>query len=223
MTVLGFELPMLVAALFGVATVGVGMAAYQYRSEVTQLRNGATPADLNPGDTVTIDDVPDTPGASVTVPTPDLAGSRFGVLGELLALWRNRKKKRRLGKKGYVRWQLVGETWESPRYIKPEKKAGGVGEYELDGETYFFPTKAMRPAPRFGLQTVIHKRGIADPINLDDPDEYAVPADVLNEYLTKRVTSSAPGLMEQFDVDTSDAIKIAIAVVIVAAAAQQYL
>jgi len=225
MTPLGVELPMLAAAVFGVTAVGFAAATLQYRQEATALRDGATLTDLDPGEAVeiTVDEVPaDEPG-TVDVPEPDLAGARFGVVSELWAVWRDHKKKRRLGKKGYVRWQVVGETWEPARYIKPKKKAGGLGEYELDGETYLFPVEAMRPSPRYGMQTVIHKRGISDPINLSDPAEYAVPADVLKEYLTKRVTSTAPGLLDKLDVDTSDAIKIAIAVVIVAAAAQQYL
>jgi hypothetical protein len=225
MTVFGIEVSWLAAVGLGVTAVGLAAATMQYRRDAMQLRDGATLADLEPGETVecTVDEVPaDEPG-TVDVPEPDLARPRFGVASELWAVWRDHKKKRRLGKKGYVRWQLVGETWEPARYIKPKKKAGGLGEYELDGETYLFPVEAMRPSPRYGMQTVIHKRGISDPINLSDPAEYAVPADVLKEYLTKRVTSTAPGLLDKLDVDTSDAIKIAIAVVIVAAAAQQYL
>jgi len=52
----------------------------------------------------------------------------------------------------------------------------------------------MVPSERQGAWTVMHRKGNADPINPDDQDELAIPADALADYLSRGVTVDPPGL-----------------------------
>lgn len=216
----GVEPVVLLGGGLGAATFAGGYAAYQYHTADSTGRDDSAGADASPaGEGVrVVDEYPDAEG--LEVPAPDVTGHRFGTLFEMLTLWRARKKRKRLGKKGYVRWYVVGETWEPARFVKPDKKAGGLGEYELDGETYLFPERAMRPAPRYGLPTVVHQRGVSDPVNLDEPEDYAVPVDELSDYLTKRVTTDVGGFL---NVTARNVVMIAMALLILAVVARRYL
>lgn len=126
------------------------------------------------------------------------------------------KKREKLLGDGYIEWWLVGDTVER-KFIKPDQKGGGIPEKEVDGDTYLFPRSALVPS-KGGMWTCIHKRGEADPINLSDPAQDAIPADVLKEYLDLRVSATAPGILEGLGVDMGDLLKIGIGVIIAYAA-----
>lgn len=151
----------------------------------------------------------------VELPPPDLKTTRWGPLGELWKLRKSRRKRQRLAAKGYVQWYLIKNTFPQPKYIQPEDQGGGIWEYKHNGERYLFPKEAMLPSEQQGMWTVVHKAGEADPINLDDPTKHSIPAQVLEEYLHMRPSSSAPSFLDRFDIDADDAIKYAIAGIIV--------
>ena len=139
-------------------------------------------------------------------------------------VWRTRKwlkKRQKLIGDGYVQWFLIGDSFNQARFVKPERKGGGIPELEVDGQTYLFPRDALVPSSD-GMWTCLHREGEADPINIRDPARLAIPADELKEYLDLRVSSSAPGLLDGLGLDTGDLIKIAVAGLIGYALFQQF-
>ena len=132
------------------------------------------------------------------------------------------KKRQKLIGDGYVQWYLIGDAVNHPKFVKPERKGGGIPELEVDGETYLFPRDALVPSED-GMWTCIHRVGEADPINIRDPARLSIKADELKEYLDLRVSSSAPGLLDGLGIDASDAVKIMIALIIAYAIFQQVL
>lgn len=157
---------------------------------------------------------------SLRMPQPNLKTTRFGWFSKVWRIHRHYKKRKKLANKGYVEWYLIDGVWPEPKFIQPEDKGGGLYEYETDGNTYLFPARAMMPNERQGIRTVVHKKGEADPVNLRDPSTNAIPADVLDEYLQLRPTSSPPSWLSQFDVSAEDMVKYAIAAVIAIAVLQ---
>lgn len=149
-----------------------------------------------------------------TVEAPDISGARFGTVGMLYRMYRQRQKERKYADKGYVKWYLVGSGWPSPKYVKPEGKGGGVPEYEYEGDTYLFPVRGRMASRDSGMFVAIHKEGEAEPLNLRDPTENAIKADELKEYLTKRVNTSPPSFFDKFDLGADELIKYSIAAII---------
>jgi len=149
-----------------------------------------------------------------TIEPPEISGARFGALGMLWRMYRQRRKERKYADEGYVQWYLVGAGWPEPKYVKPEGEGGGIPEYEHNDETYLFPTRGRMASRDSGMWTVIHKEGESEPINLRDPTENAIKADELKEYLTKRVTSSPPSFFDNFDLSADNLIKYSIAAII---------
>lgn len=150
-------------------------------------------------------------GDVVTLFEPNLETARWGAVQELWRLRRHRKKRRRLAKKGYVQWYLVGSNWPSPKFVKPESHGGGMLELKHDGERYLFPRSALVPSVDQGMWTVIHKRGEADPLNLQDPSRNPIPTDELEQYLNTRVMAKPPGLLDKLDIDSDDVVKYGLA------------
>lgn len=139
---------------------------------------------------------------------PHLKRTAFEKYLGLLATYRHQRKRRKLAGKGYVQWYLVDSGWPRPKYIKPEDEGGGEFEYEYGGETYLFPSEAMVPDRDAGLWTVVHQRGNAKPINVAKPDEFAISAKQLNDYVTSRVTIEPPSWFSNLDAE--DLIKYGI-------------
>jgi len=131
------------------------------------------------------------------------------------------KKREKLIGDGYVQWYLIGDAVAQPKFVKPKRKGGGIPELDHDNETYLFPRKALVPSED-GMWTCIHREGEADPINIRDPARLSIKADELKEYLTMRVSSSAPGFFDGLGLDMGDLIKIAIAGLIGYAMFQQF-
>lgn len=131
---------------------------------------------------------------------------------KLWRLYKNDKGKKKIGEEGYIRWYLIDDTISEPKYIKPERKGGGVAEYEYEGEPYLFPEDALVPDAKTGMWTAVHKRGDAMPLNLGTPGKPAIPVDELKEFFNKRVTSSPPSWVDNLfgDMETADLMKIVI-------------
>lgn len=152
---------------------------------------------------------------------PDLAGSGWGIIGDFL-LWKNRRRKeKKLAKKGYIRWHLVDGTWSTPKYVKPEQMGGGIRELKHDGIRYLFPENSKLPDPRSGMWTYVHKKGEAQPLNLNDPSKLAIQGDELDKYITNKVTSDPPSFWDKLDVEGDFLIKGAVAAIILVAVMQR--
>lgn len=146
----------------------------------------------------------------VELPRPEISNARFGLLGQLWKMRQHYRKEEKLLSKGYVKWFLISDTWPEAKYVKPDAKGGGLYVHREDGEPYLFPQNAMIPDSRQGIRTVIHKRGEADPINLNEPSDVSIPTDVLDEYLTMSVTSSPPSFWDNLGWDTADLVRLAV-------------
>lgn len=172
------------------------------------------------GERVDEDELPEDDDDLQLVEAPRIGTPKWGAVG---LYWRARKKRRkekRYADKGYVKWYLVESGWPTPKFVKPEGKGGGIPEYKHDGDTYLFPKEAALPDRDSGMFTVVHKKGESEPLNLTDPTENAIKADEISEWLTKRVTSSPPGLLDKFDFDAEDIIYIALGAIILVALLQ---
>lgn len=141
------------------------------------------------------------------LPEPELQTARWGWPQKLYRMHRQHKKRRKLANRGYVQWYLIDDTYPTPKFVKPETKGGGIPEYEYDEERYLFPKDAMVASEQQGLWTIVHKKGEADPVNLRDPTEYAVPADTLENYLDMRVNTEPPSWLDQFDLEPAEIFK----------------
>lgn len=145
---------------------------------------------------------------------------KVGKVRQWWRTWRWLKKRRKLIGDGYVKWKLIGDSVNRAKFIKPERKGGGIPEYEHEGETYLFPPGAKVPSED-GLWVFMHRRGEADPINIRDPARLSLPADELKEYLDLRVSASAPGFFDSLGIDVGDMIKIMVGLIIAYAVFQQ--
>ncbi|WP_225334253.1 hypothetical protein [Halomicrobium urmianum] len=173
------------------------------------------PEDVTPA----VDEDPDEDPDVVTLDPPRLK-SRLGTFGKVWKQYKHQRKLQKLAGKGYVRWYLVEDSFPSPKFVKPEKKGGGVRELEHNGQRYLFPREAFLPDRSTGMWTVVHKSGELDPIPLHDPTEYALSADQAEEWLNMRVTSKAPSLFDRIDMDKSDVMTYLIAGIIALAVLQ---
>lgn len=185
-------------------------------TDADQPSSGGLP---EPGD---LDDALDDDAESPQV--VDLEPPRMSDVGTLRQIYYTRrylKKREKLLGDGYVQWFLVHDTFPRPRFIKPNKKSGGVPEYEHGGMTYLFPESTMMPSSD-GMWTVVHKVGEAEPINLREPGELAIPGDVLKEYLERRVTSTPPSLFDTLDIDAQTVITLLISAIIAFALFNQF-
>jgi hypothetical protein len=142
---------------------------------------------------------------------------------ETFPTWKLRKqlkKRQKLLDEGYVEWYLIDDAFPRPTYVQPTNR-DGVPEVRHDGDRYLFPRAAALPNKATGMWTFVHRRGFSDPLNLRDADEHAIPADVLDEYLSMSVSSSPPSLFDKFDVDGQTLLYAGLALVLVLGAAYQ--
>lgn len=156
----------------------------------------------------------------VDLAPPDIHEGWFATIREFWRLRRHRKKRKKHAKQGYIKWLLINGTYPEAKYVKPKPRGGGLYEYKYKGQRYLMPREAMLPSTREGMWTVVHKEGEVDPINLRDPSAHAIKGDILDEYLTLRVTSSPPSLFDKINLDPKNAITYAIAALIIIVALQ---
>lgn len=184
-----------------------------------------TPADdpFGPGlpDPETDSDDSQIPDA-VEIDPPEYS-SRWGAVGNAIRQYRHNKKRKKIAGEGYVQWYLIEDGWPKPKFVKPERKGGGVRELEHDGEIYLFPREAFLGDRRTGAWTVIHRKGELDPINLQEPREHALDADTAKEWAELTVTSSPPGFLESLDISTEELMTYLIFGIIALAVGQQVL
>jgi hypothetical protein len=150
--------------------------------------------------------------------------STSGSGGRIAALnaYRYQRKRQRKARKGYIQWYLIdGSTFPEPRFVKPKSKAGGIPELDHDGGTYLFPRESMAISEREGMLVAVHVKGESEPVNLSDPVRESIDAEVLDEYLTMRVTSSPPSLLDNIDIDPQTILYAAVGIVLLWAVFQQ--
>jgi len=174
----------LVAGGVGFACAG-SIAGYALRSPGTVTESG----------TIDVDDLPADAEGYVSLPAPDLSGSRFGLLGRLWTLYKHHIRRRRLAKKGYVQWyRIENGTFSGPHYVRPEADAESpIPFVSHDDGRYFFPDAAMVTDTSVGMWTAVHRKGEADPINLRDGDADAIPAEAAEAWSEMTVTAQKPG------------------------------
>jgi hypothetical protein len=211
----GYPVELVVTAAIAVTAVGlvVGALVWRYQAQesdeeetVPELVEGA--GEIHRGEDGE-DDV-------VELERPDVSSSPLGVLATVRWL----RKQRKMARKGYVKWYVVDGAFPTARFVKPTGEGGGIPQVSHDGDKYLFPKDAMVPDATAGTWVCMHKKGQADPINVRYPDEYAISADELDEYLQQMVTSSPPGLFDKFNLSAQDALLYAMAGVIVFAVLQ---
>lgn len=178
---------------------------------------------------------PDSPPAVDETPTPETAETpdqapedeadpevveldppRMDTGGKLRQMWRTRrylKKREKLIGDGYVQWFLIEDTFPRPKFVKPSRYGAGIAELEHDGERYLFPDQAMLPSDD-GMWTVVHRKGEADPMNIKEPSELAIPSDRLEEYLNLRVQTTPPSWLDAMDLNASTIITLGVAAII---------
>lgn len=123
----------------------------------------------------------------------DKARKQDGKLKSFFGAYTGERKRQKALSKGYVRWHLVGSSFEKPKYVDPERKQGGtVPELEYDNETYVFPENASVPSQSEGVPVFVHREGESEPLDLRDSWGEAIDAGALREYLDTRVTSTSP-------------------------------
>jgi hypothetical protein len=158
-----------------------------------------------------------TESAVVRMPKPDLKTGRFGLLGKYYRIHKTHKRRRKLARKGYVRWFLVDETFPEPKFVKPELDGSGLPEVRQDGVPYTFPRAAMLPDERNGMYTVVHKRGDSEPINLQDPAKEAIPADLVDDWIQLQLHRDPPSWWDNIDLDPQTIMAVAIGLTILIA------
>lgn len=140
-------------------------------------------------------------GHAIDLPRPVVRSPRFGLVSVLWGLYSHYRKRKKVGKEGYVQWFIVDDGWPSPIYVKPESKAGGLPEYEYNGKTYLFPRQGRLPDSTTGMWTVVHSKDDAIPLNIDVSGRPTLDPRVLNEYATMRPSASPPSVLDRLDLD----------------------
>lgn len=177
----------------------------------------ATSSDPGAGDAPDLPDTddPDDPaGDVVDLDPPDIQGARFGLLGAFWRYRRYRKKVRRKAKQGYVMWFRFDGTWPEPKFVKPESNGAGLSEVDVGGKTYLFTQDAMLPHARTGTWVAAHHAEDGTPINLRDPDEFALDPGMLQNWRDMTYETEPPGFFDKLDFDLEAAWKIGLLVVV---------
>ena len=182
-------------------------------------------SEIGPDSPPSVDETPTPQTAETTNQVPEdeadpevveLDPPRMDTGGKLRQMWRTRrylKKREKLIGDGYVQWFLIEDTFPRPKFVKPSRYGAGIAELEHDGERYLFPDQAMLPSDD-GMWTVVHRKGEADPMNIKEPSELAIPSDRLEEYLNLRVQTTPPGWLDAMDLDASTIITLGVAAII---------
>lgn len=135
-------------------------------------------------------------GDEVSMRPPDTKDSMFGFL-----LWyRHHKKQRRLAKKGYVKWKILGSNLSRPRWVKPSQDGSGTPRYFWKGDPYYFPKDALVLDETSGAYVAIHEKGNAMPLNLQDPPLPPMPVDYVQKLMDLEAESEKPGLFSRLDI-----------------------
>jgi len=198
----GLPYPVLFVGVLGIAFVGIITFSV------------ATGRESNTEDMVAWEDVPDV----VDIEPPDVSTTTFGIMEDFLRYRRYRSKLRKFAQKGYVGWRIVGDSISRLKFVKPSDEGGGIPELEYGGEIYLFPRDAGVPSERNGMWVYTHREGEPDPVNLRDSLTPSMSSKALKEYLTMRVSSSPPSLMDGLSfLDSDNLMTYAIAAVILIA------
>lgn len=190
---------LLVVVVLGLALVGVAWFSYTSEDE----------DDSNEVEDVVLDD------GAIELRQPNIQTSTFGFVEEFYRWYRRRQKRRKLARKGYVKWILVDQSYSRPKFVKPERKGGGVPEFEYDGITYLFPEGSAAPDESTGMWTYVHAVGDADPVHLPDPMRTSIPGDLLTSYLDTRVSTEPPSWWDSLNLDAQDILMYAMGFIVV--------
>jgi len=162
-----------------------------------------------------------TDGNKVTIPAPETSSGLLDAYRE----YRHKSKRKKLAKRGYVRWYKLDGMLGAPEWVKPERDGSGVAKYydSDDGCHYLFPTAPLVTDSRTGAPVAIHKAGEAEPINLSDPAYPPMDSDRLEEVINLEIESDPPSWLSKFDINSQTIMYLMIAGVLAFAAFQQFM
>lgn len=141
-------------------------------------------------------------GERVETPEPPFIKSgSFGLLGDVVANYRYRRKLKRKAGEGYVLWEVVDDVRTGPKFVKPKYKGAGIPELKHDGQRYLFPREARVADKRTGMWFYRHEKDDAVPINLQSPDEQALDPGVLQRYTELDLNTESPNWLDNLDLD----------------------
>jgi len=160
-------------------------------------------------------------GSEVVLPAPDVSSSLWGVFKQL----RHKSKRKKLAKKGYVKWFKIDGMLNAPTWVKPERSGSGVPKfYDSDDDVhYLFPSDALVTDSTTGAPVAVHKSGEAEPVNLEDPEYPPIDADRLEELINLEIESEPPSWLSKFDLNAQTLMWAMIFIVLIFAGAQQLL
>lgn len=147
----------------------------------------------------------------------DVRSSTWG----LIKTWRRRKKAKKMAKKGYVKWFLLGSGLEGPHWVKPERDGTGVAKHRRDGEPYLFPEDDMVIDKSTGAYVALHHKGEATPVPIKHPELPQMDADRLREVTDLTAESDPPGWLSTLDMDTGTLMMIGIGALFIVFAAMR--
>lgn len=206
-----------VAVLAGLVLGGTVAAVYGYfRRQKLELDAEVEDAVADDHEVVDSED----PGDLVELEPINVSSSLTG----LVRTWRRRAKEQRLAEKGYVKWLRLDSRLEPAKWVKPDYRGTGAGEYHgEDGVTYLFEKDAMVPDSQTGAWVALHRVGEADPINLRDAAFPALPADRVEEILNLLAEAEKPGFFDNLDISGGQAFILITVVLFLVYAATQVL
>lgn len=134
----------------------------------------------------------------------------------LITAWRRQAKAKRLAKKGYVKWYLLGSGIEGPKWIKPERDGTGVAKYRHDDEPYLFPADELVIDKSTGAWVAMHHEGEAYPVPIKEPEIPQMDADRLREVTDLTAESEPPSWLSNLDLSTGQMVMGGIALLFIA-------
>lgn len=156
----------------------------------------------------------------VSFKAPEIKAS---VLDVLRVTW-HLQRARRLAKKGYVRWEVVGASVSHPKWVKPKRSGSGAPKVTVGGQPYYFPKEAMVTDELTGAWRAMHREGEADPINLRDPAYPGIDVDLMERIINLEAEDKPPGWLDGLgNWDQQTLMYAMIAVLFVIYALYQYL
>lgn len=128
----------------------------------------------------------------------------------LIKAWRRRAKAKKMAKKGYVKWYLLGSGLEGPKWVKPDRDGTGVRKHRYEGHPYLFPEEEMVIDKETGAYVAVHHKGEATPVPVKHPELPQMDADRLREVTDLTAESDPPGWLQSFDMDTGTMMMLGI-------------
>lgn len=162
-------------------------------------------------------------GLAVSLPRAEVHSSMFGLIQE----YRHKKKEKKMASAGYVKWFKVGEggMMSRPVWVKASADGSGVPSYydSDDEQTYLFPSDGVALDSRTGAAVAVHKKGEAEPINIQEPAYPTLDADRLQNVIDLEIESDPPGFFDNWNLSGSSILMLIVVGVLSFAVIQNFM